>query len=327
MADLFQGAALPDVTTTVQEQQTAPEFYTNYLQDIANLGQSAVQQGGVAGFSPLQQQAFNMAPEMAFAGAGTLGQASQMFTGAGGTATPEIVGGYMNPYTSSVVDEMGRLTQRNVQENVMPTLGGAAAGAGQYGSRRHQQIAGNTLRDIQADLLGKQYGALSSGYDAATKAAQADLSRQLQAGQGLTNLGQEQFQTGTGGLNLLATLGGTQQKTGQAAMDYPMIAAQNFAKLMQGYQIPTGSVKQTVAPGQQGQFGLSPLSQIGSLGSILGSFLTGNPQEAAKTASQTGRTKAEGGAVMMAGGGGVPKSAAYHDGRGNYYDKDGYLVG
>ena len=49
MADLFQGAPLPDVTSTIQKETTTPEFYTNYLQDIANLGQSAVQQGGVAG--------------------------------------------------------------------------------------------------------------------------------------------------------------------------------------------------------------------------------------------------------------------------------------
>ena len=331
MADLFQGAALPSVTTTVQDQQIAPEFYTNYLQDIANLGQSAVQQGGVAGFSPLQQQAFNMAPQAAFAGAGSLGQASQMLTGAGGTAAPEIVGGYMNPYTSAVVDEMGRLTQRNVQENVMPTLSGAAAGTGQFGSRRHQQIAGNTLRDIQADLLGRQYGALSSGYDAATKAAQADLSRQLQAGQGLTQLGQEQYQIGSGGLTQLSTLGGIQQKTGQAGLDYPMVAAQNFANLMKGYPIPTGSMKQTVAPGMQGQFSLSPLSQIGSLGTILASLLKGDTSQAAAAAKSAG--KAEGGAVMMADGGGIldnegiPDGAAYHDNNGNYYDQNGYLVG
>lgn len=323
MADLFQGSALPAVTTTTQTQQTAPDFYTNYLQDIANLGQSAVQQGGVAGFSPLQQQAFQMAPEMAFAGSGSLGQASQMLEGAGGTAAPEIVGGYMNPYTSAVVDEMGRLTQRNVQENIMPTLGGAAAGSGQYGSRRHQQIAGNTLRDIQADLLGKQYQALGTGYDASMKAAQADLNRQLQAGQGLTQLGQEQFQIGTGGLQQLANLGAVQQKTGQAALDYPMVAAQNFAKLMQGYNVPTGEMKQTVGPGQQGQYGLSPLAQIGSLGSILTSLLSGNPQQAANTAATT---RANGGAVTMAKGGKIPSAAAYHDGRGNYYDKDGYLV-
>jgi hypothetical protein len=334
MADLFQGAALPDVTTTTQTQDTAPQFYTDYLQDIANLGQSAVQQGGVAGFSPLQQQALQMAPNMAFSGTGTLGQASQMLTGAGGTAAPEIVGGYMNPYQDYVVDEMGRLTQRNVQENVLPALGAAATGTGQFGSRRQQQITGNTLRDIQSDLLGRQYQALSGGYDASIKAAQNDLQRQLQAGQGLTQLGQEQFQTGTGGLNALFNMGANQQKLGQAALDYPMIQAQNYAKLLQGQNIPTGSIKQSTAPGQQGQFGISPLAQIGSLGSILYSLYSGDKDAAAATAMQAGqpvKRAATGGAVLMADGGSLqdvmPKNAAYHDGRGNYYDQDGYLVG
>jgi len=310
MASLTQGSPLPDVTTTTQSQQTAPTFYTDYLQDIANLGQSGVQQGGVAGLSNLQTQALQMAPEMAFAGAGTLGQASQMLTGAGGTASHEVVGDYMNPYTSAVVDEMGRLTQRNVQENVMPTLGGAAAGTGQFGSRRHQQIAGNTLRDIQADLTGRQYGALSSGYDAATKAAQTDLARQLQAGQGLTTLGQEQYQIGSGGLKQLMDMGGIEQKNAQAALDYPMKSAQDFASLLRGYAIPTGEQKQVTGPGSQGQYGLSGLAQMGSLASIIGSFF-----------------KKDGGAVTMADGGSVPDGAAYHDNNGNYYDQNGYLVG
>jgi hypothetical protein len=333
MADLFQGAALPDITTTVQKQETAPEFYTNYLQDIANLGQSAVQQGGVAGFSPLQQQAFQMAPNLAFSGTGSLGQASQMITGAGGTPTPAIVGGYMNPYQNAVVDEMGRLVNRNVQENILPALGGAAIGTGQYGSRRQQQITGNTLRDIQADLLGKQYQALQSGYDTATKAAQTDLGRQLSAGQALTQLGQEQFQTGTGGLNALYNLGAKEQELGQKALDYPMVAAQNFAKLLAGQSVPTGSIQQTTGPGQQGQYGISPLAQIGSLGSILYSLYSGDPTAAANTATAAGKPlpKADGGAVWMADGGDVedvmPNNAAYHDGQGNYYDEHGYLVG
>jgi hypothetical protein len=330
MADLFQGAALPDVTSTIQKQETAPEFYTNYLQDIANLGQGAVQQGGVAGFSPLQQQALQMAPNLAFSGTGSLGQASQMLTGAGGTAAPEIVGGYMNPYTSNVVDEMGRLTQRNVQENVLPALGGAAVGSGQFGSRRQQQVTGNTLRDIQSDLLGKQYQALSGGYDTATKAAQADLQRQLQAGQGLTQLGQEQFQTGTGGLNALFNIGAKEQELGQKALDYPMIQAQNYAKLLPQGMVPTGSIQQTVAPGTQGQFGISPLAQVGSLASILYSLYSGDPTGAA-TAAGVPQKKADGGAVMMAEGGDVedvmPAGAEYHDGQGNYYDEHGFLVG
>jgi len=133
MAGLFQGDPLPDVTTTTQTQATAPEFYTNYLQDIANLGQNAVQQGGVAGFSPLQQQAFQMVPDVAFSGAGSLGAASQLMGQAGATTMPDVVADYMNPYTRGVVDEMGRLQQRSIQENILPNLGAAAAGSGQFG--------------------------------------------------------------------------------------------------------------------------------------------------------------------------------------------------
>ena len=48
MADIFQGSLLPSTVSTIEQQATAPEFYTNYLQDIANLGQNAVNQGGVA---------------------------------------------------------------------------------------------------------------------------------------------------------------------------------------------------------------------------------------------------------------------------------------
>ena len=40
--DLFQGSQLDPNVSTGQTQQTAPEFYTNYLQDITNLGANAV---------------------------------------------------------------------------------------------------------------------------------------------------------------------------------------------------------------------------------------------------------------------------------------------
>jgi hypothetical protein len=73
VADVFQGAPLPATVQTTQDVTAAPEFYTNYLQDVANLGQAAIQQGGVAGFSPLQQQALNLAPQVAFAGIGSAG--------------------------------------------------------------------------------------------------------------------------------------------------------------------------------------------------------------------------------------------------------------
>jgi hypothetical protein len=293
MAGLFQGDPLPDVTTTTQTQATAPEFYTNYLQDIANLGQNAVQQGGVAGFSPLQQQAFQMAPDVAFSGAGSLGAASQLMGQAGATTMPDVVADYMNPYTRGVVDEMGRLQQRSIQENILPNLGAAAAGSGQFGSRRQAQVTGNSLRDLQADLLGKQTQALQSGYSEAGKFAQADLSRALQAGQGFTQLGQEQQQLGLGGLKALSDYGGQQQALGQKMLDYPMAQTQAFSQLMKGYQVPTGQIQQQVGP-QAGAYSNSPLSQISGLLAGLGAFM-----------------KKDGGAVMMKHGGKAHRSKAH----------------
>ena len=330
MAGLFQGDPLPDVTTTEQTQATAPEFYTNYLQDIANLGQNAVQQGGVAGFSPLQQQAFQMAPDVAFAGAGSMSASSQLLGEAGATTVPDVIADYMNPYTSSVVDEMGRLTNRNVQENILPNLGAAAIGSGQFGSRRQSQITGNALRDIQSDLLGKQMQALQQGYTTAGTQAQADLTRALNAGQAFENLGQAQQGLGLAGLKTMSDYGAQQQAQGQKLLDYPMAQSQQFAKLLQGYQMPLGRTTQTT--GSEGYSG-SPLSQIAGLGSLVASLFPNNSSQnayydamTAKALKKDGGPINKAGGVRLADGGMAPSGSEYHDGNGNFYDVDGYLV-
>jgi hypothetical protein len=252
----------------------------------------------------------------------------------------------MNPYQSAVVDEMGRLTQRNVQENILPNLGAAAVGSGQFGSRRQQQVTGNALRDIQADLLGKQMQALQTGYNTAGTQAQADLSRALSAGQGFTNLGQEQQQLGAAGLKTMSDYGAQQQAQGQRLLDYPMAQAQQFAGLLRNYNMPMGTTTQ--ATGSEG-YSNSPLSQIAGLGSLVASLFpnTGasDAQRAyyevlAENARKSGTTtpvktgksggvmrKARGGGVRLADGGMAPMGSEYHDGNGNFYDADGYLVG
>lgn len=284
MADsIMIGSPNPAVTTTTQTQATLPEFYTNYLQDVANLGANAVQQGGVAGFSPLQQQAFQMAPQTAFAGAQTAGDAASLLGAAGTTAAPSMVGAYLNPYTQNVVNEMGRLQQQNIQRNVLPALRGAGVGTGSFGSTRQATATGQTLADMQQNLLGQQYNALYSGYGDAMKAAQADLNRQLQAGQGLGNVAQEQYQIGTGGLKTLSDLGALQQQQGQRMLDYPMLQAQNYAKLFGTPTIPVGSTQQTIGPANKDQLTPSPLGQITSLITGLGSIL--NPQQSTATQS------------------------------------------
>ena len=229
---------------------------------------------------------------------------------------------------------MGRLTQRNVQENILPNLGAAAVGSGQFGSRRQQQVTGNALRDIQSDLLGKQMQALQQGYTQAGTQAQTDLSRALSSGQAFTNLGQEQQQLGTAGLKTMADYGAQQQAQGQKLLDYPMAQTQQFAKLLQGYQVPMGTTTQ--ATGSEG-YSNSPLSQIAGLGSLVASLFPSNSSQNAYYDAMAAKAlkekdggpirKANGGGVRLADGGMAPSGAEYHDGNGNFYDADGYLVG
>jgi hypothetical protein len=274
MADgsLLQGSLLPSTTTTTQTQQVAPEFYTNYLQDIANLGQNAVTQGGVAGLSPLQKQAFDMAPETSFAGASTANTAANMLTAAGNTTAPSVVQNYMNPYTANVVDEMTRQNQMNVQRNILPALRAMGVSTGGLGSTRMANVSGQTLADIQAALTGQQFNALNTGYKDAITAAQEDLRRQSQSGTALTNTASTQSNIGINALKNLSELGSLEQAQGQRLLDYPMAQVEKFAKLLQGYNIPTGETKQTVQPGQQGQFTNAPLAQIAGLLTALGAF-------------------------------------------------------
>jgi hypothetical protein len=194
--------------------------------------------------------------------------------------------------------------------------------------------------------MGKQMQALQQGYTTAGTQAQTDLSRALQAGQAFENLGQAQQGLGLAGLKTMSDYGAQQQAQGQKLLDYPMAQTQQFAKLMQGYNVPMGTTTQ--ATGSEG-YSASPLSQIAGLGSLVASLFPNSGSTDAlneyykvltENAKKSGTTtpvvkpkrggfikKANGGGVRLADGGMAPSGAEYHDGNGNFYDADGYLVG
>jgi len=141
----------------------------------------------------------------------------------------------------------------------------------------------------------------------------------------------------TSGLSNLFGLGQKEQELGQKQLDYPMTAAQNYSKLMQGLNIPTGETKQTV--GSTG-YTTSPLAQITGLLAALGSFASPgstttvspsavNPAGSSTVNKPSTLTVAEGGAIRSeapTASANIPAGAAYHDGQGNFYDADGNLV-
>lgn len=322
---MFQGDPLENVTTVKSQQDTAPQYLTDYQQDVINLGKNAVQQGGVAGLSPLTQQAINMAPQTAFAGASSAGTGQDLLTQAGYTGSNQIVQNYMNPYTQNVVDEMARLSGENQRKNIMPALDAASIGSGNFGSGRMANVSGQTLADIQSNLTGQQYGALSSGYKDAMTAANNDLNRAVQAGSALNQTAETQNRIGTSGLKTMADLGNLAQTNEQAKLDYPMMQAQNFSKLMQNQDVPKGLTSSSTAPGQAGQYGLSGLQQMIALYATYKALNDPANTKLSDLSSlvNPSQNKADGGSIRS----GIPEGAVFYDEDGNFYDAEGNQLG
>lgn len=125
---------------------------------------------------------------------------------------------YMSPYTDSVVNEIGRLGNQNLQENILPSVQNSFLGAGQFGSTRNADILGRAVRDAQTNITGQQSQALQSGYGTAanifgTDANRAQQQQQLQSTTAL-NAGQLGANTAlTGG----QAIGSTGINAGQLA--------------------------------------------------------------------------------------------------------------
>lgn len=167
------------------------------------LNQSAGMSGAQAGAGALNQAmgvsglnaatpAFNQSMGMsgADAAANYLNQSAGMSGAQAGQAginaamqiAPSNIQQYMNPYTSSVVNEMTRLGQQNIRQNLAPQTTAGIVGAGQFGSSRGAQALGQNITNALQDLGGRQSTALQAGYTQALGASQADMARQLQAG-------------------------------------------------------------------------------------------------------------------------------------------------
>ena len=192
-----------------------------------------------------------------------------MVTGAGTTMAPDVVANYMNPYTSQVVNQIGALGQRGIQQNLAPQATAGAVGSGQFGSKRGAEVLGQTLRDANQNILSQQGQALNTGYQSAVSAAQNDLNRQLGAGQQLGALAQQTQTQNLADVNALSTLGAQQQQIEQARELFPLQALGMSAQNLRGYSIPT-SVSSSYTGPIPGAYASSPLAQIAGLGSILG---------------------------------------------------------
>jgi hypothetical protein len=273
-----QGAPLPDIKQTTTTQDNAPSYYTDYLSGLSQAGQTAMgktPQQSVAGYDPLQTMGYSNLPAATTSYQPQLQAAQNTAAQAAQGITPERIQALMNPYTSNVVDEMARLSQQNVQRNLLPSMKAGFVGTGGLGGQRYANALGQSMADVQAGLTGQQYGALSKGYSEALKGAldEAQLQNLTAGTQG--KLAQQELESGLTGVGALTKAGAERQAYEQSLLDQPLKTATTASGLMRGYTMPQNQTQTFVGP-KAGSYNTSDLNNILGVMSILGATKEGS---------------------------------------------------
>jgi hypothetical protein len=240
----------------------------------------------VAGFSPMQQQAFQgiagmqpssqlgTATDLAnIAGIGSLGagqQYAQMAT------SPQAMQAYMSPYMQNVVDYQKSEAMRDYAKQ-MPALQAQAVSKGAFGGNRLALQQAEAQRNLNQQLQGIQATGSQQAFQAAQQAQQygANLGLQgygqaLQGAGQLGQLGQTQYGQQMGILSAQQQAGAQQQALEQQKINQ---AIQNYATAQQypqqqlafmNAQLRGLPLQQTTVQGYQAA--PSAISQIGGIG-------------------------------------------------------------
>lgn len=218
---LDDGSSAPAPTSQSVTQTSIPEYAKPYVEKM--LGQTEALAGTpyqtydrerTAGFTPMQQQAFQGAGGMQpsqlggfggqLAGAATLGALGTQYDPTqfqGGQFGQQDAQQYMSPYMQSVVDIQQREAQR--QADIAGTQrAGQATQQGAYGGGRQAIMEAEAARNLATQKGDIQAQGLQSAYQQAQAQFNADQARRMQAAQ----LGEQSKQYGAGlGLQGLQT--------------------------------------------------------------------------------------------------------------------------
>lgn len=269
---ITQGGVLPDITQTTTTEDKPLDYYTDYLTALSGAGttgMAAAPSAMIAGLDPLQTAGYTAVTPAATAYTPGLLAAETTAGQAAKGIDPSRINALMNPYTHNVTDEMARLSQQNMQRNVMPGLKAGFVGSGGLGSQRYANALGQSLADVQSNLTGQQYGALSSGYTQAQNAALQEAQLMNQVAQTQAKLAADQQSLGLTGAGALTKAGAEQQAYKQSFLDYPMKAATNASGLMRGFTVPNKQISTFKGP-KAGSYETSDLANIMSVLSLMG---------------------------------------------------------
>lgn len=291
MAGLFEGVAPPDITRTTTTKAEAPQYLTDYLTNLAQVGTSQLGtttliadrpdyfSNLVKGTGVNQAELPNLSNlsryETALDEALRVGQQASKPIGVsydaqGKPIFSDTLKAFYDPYQQNVIDEMQKQSDINVQRNVLPGLKALGASTGQFGGSRIGNIGGQALADIASNLQTQQTAARSAGYKTALDAALKQQGNQAAVAGALGNIGGTESAATTSALKQLADMGALDTAYSQAEIDAPLTRAANVAQLLRGYAYPTTTTENYKGPGSI--YGPSVFQQIAGLGSLVGAL-------------------------------------------------------
>ena len=260
---------MAEPTQTQITQTSIPDYAKPYVEKLLGKTEALTETpyqtydaNRIAGFTPMQQQAFLNAQGMQtsglsglggqYAGAATLGALGTNYDPTqfqGGQFGQQDAQQYMSPYMQSVVDIQQREAQR--QADIQGTQRGAqAVRSGAFGGGRQAIMDAEAARNLSMQKGDIQAQGLQSAYQQAQAQFNADQARRLQAQQ----LGEQSKQYGAGlGLQGLQT---ALQGAGQMGQ----LGGQQFAqgmdinKLQQSYGTQQQQQEQNILSQQYQDF-------------------------------------------------------------------------
>lgn len=114
--------------------------------------------------------------------------AASRLTNRGARSFPQHHRNYRDPYQGRMINNIATQGNRVFKEKILPELDARYIQLGQYGSKKHAQLARNAGRDIQQEIMNRQEEALSRGYGQGMQQFGIDHARDLQSSKALSEL-------------------------------------------------------------------------------------------------------------------------------------------
>jgi len=280
------GMCQPQVTDTVSSTSVLadtqiPEWVSQGGQELFGQAKFLAEQpmapytgARVADFTADELAGFDNTRLMSGDAVGRYGTGLNMIEGAGATFNDDAAAQYMSPYTSNVTNIATRELNRNfdMQRNLENSR---AAGSSAFGGTRNALLEAENERSRNLALSNLRYRGQADAYKNAQNMFNTDLTRGLNTGQVLTNLGTtgNQALMGAGGLqrSLDQTGIGTAYQDYIDQREYPYQQANFAIGALKGLPYEKSTSTNTVV--QAPQLTGSPLSQgAGALAGLFGAY-------------------------------------------------------